>query len=142
MTEGVFLQMKTYCEQQGVGIAARNQAFCYFMQAYIAEIQKHTDAGARPDEKTQDLIASTLLTPEAIEGYIIKAQKALSDAEAVLLQKFSAIRPPANFWSSVFASLLASFLYSVLLLVVYLIIKAHVSGLPDLINASQKANGG
>jgi len=62
---------------------------------------------------------TALLTPDAIEGYISRAEATIDAAADELRKTYEKAFKLKQFWTSVLASVLAAFIYSLILIVVF-----------------------
>lgn len=115
---GEYQTLTSYCKMQGKSLSIRNHAFCSYVEAYSEAIARNPD--------NADVTSAALLTAQAMEGYITRAEI----FESELIEK--AIKPIINkqssesFIRSVMSSTIGSFVFSLLLVIVFFLAKDQI----------------
>ena len=114
-----FKSITDYCIRTGKGLNIRDHAYCIFMSVLQSALDKHhasNGADAKPKEIAS--MESTLLTADAIEGYVARAEAKVASYEKAFHAK--------QFWFSVMASILGALLYSLLLLLIFWVARDQI----------------
>jgi len=111
-----------YCSSHGKHLAVRNHADCL----YLETLREALSSQERNTPSVVENTESALLTEQAIQGYVARAESFTDGVINAALEPMLREKRHASFWDGVASSILGSFLFSILLLIVFWVGKDQI----------------
>ena len=118
-----FDKLTSYCDKRGKDILVRNHAYCIYMTVLNGAIK------SIPSTQKARIEASSeaLLTEQAIEGYISRAETIIQDTNNALIAPYIMTKTNNSFWKNVLSSVVGAFAYSLLLIIIFYLGKDQIA---------------
>ena len=106
-----FNKITEHCSKLGKSKLVRDIAFCNFTTV----LQQAIENQEKPTQQKIQTTSQALLTQEAIEGYVLRAETRLDEVTRTIITSLQSDRSTGDFWRGVASSIVGSFAFAIIL---------------------------
>lgn len=119
-----FDKITEFCNARTKDVVVRNHAFCIYVNVLQKALANHENPTRQKTETTR----TALLTDEAIEGYVSRAESLVDNMTQAIIEPYEKQRSIRDFWRGVASSVVGSFIFTVLLILVFWLAREQIRG--------------
>ena len=119
-----FDKITEFCNARTKDVVIRNHAFCIYVNVLQKALANHNN----PTRQKTETTCVALLTDEAIEGYVSRAESLVDDMTQAIIEPYEKQRVIRYFWRGVASSVLGSFIFTLLLVLVFWLAREQIHG--------------